>query len=77
MAADWGVAITGNAGPAIDENASKEAGANRVGRCYIAVAGAFGVDCQTHDLHGDRADIQFRATNWAIDILRRKIIAIY
>ncbi|MCL1892949.1 MAG: CinA family nicotinamide mononucleotide deamidase-related protein [Holophagaceae bacterium] len=71
METTWGIAITGNAGPSIDPNSSSQNGANQIGRCYIAVAGRSGTTCQSRDIHGDRADIQLRATNWAIDMLRR------
>jgi nicotinamide-nucleotide amidase len=74
MGSTWGLAVTGNAGPTADENASKEDGAERIGRCYIALAGPSGIDCQPHNVHGDRTDIQFRATNLAIDMLRRGIL---
>ncbi|MDR2697560.1 MAG: CinA family nicotinamide mononucleotide deamidase-related protein [Holophagales bacterium] len=74
MGADWGLAVTGNAGPTADEHALSQNGCDKIGRCYIAVAGAVDVRCQVHDIHGDRADIQFRAANWAIDMLRRSIL---
>lgn len=84
MGATWGLAITGNAGPTVDENASESDGANQVGRCYIALAGPHGllpgptpgVICNVYNLHGDRKDIQLRASNWAIDMLRRKLISV-
>jgi len=96
LGATWGLAITGNAGPAPDpfqvtyiecnlalhqgrarpdstpaHPADEVAGTSKIGRCYIAVAGAAGAVCRAHDLHGARTDIQFRAINWAIDALRR------
>ena len=74
LGAAWGIAVTGNAGPTVDKNALDNDGQNKIGRCYIAVAGHNDITCQAHDIHGDRADIQFRATNWAIDMLRRKLI---
>ena len=74
LGATWGVAITGNAGPTVDKNALDNDGSNQVGRCFIAVAGPDGSKCQTFNIHGDRGDVQFRAANWAIDMLRRCII---
>ncbi|MDR1841926.1 MAG: CinA family nicotinamide mononucleotide deamidase-related protein [Holophagales bacterium] len=71
LGADWGLAVTGNAGPDADKNALNRDGCDRVGRCYIALAGDADVKCQTRDIHGDRPDVQFRAANWAIDMLRR------
>jgi nicotinamide-nucleotide amidase len=75
VGATWGLAITGNAGPAPDPNAPRIDGRDKIGRCYIAVAGAGGADCRAHDLHGARADVQSRAADWGIDALRRKIVA--
>ncbi|MCL1908456.1 MAG: CinA family nicotinamide mononucleotide deamidase-related protein [Holophagaceae bacterium] len=79
LGATWGIAITGNAGPAIDEHASQAEGADKVGRCYIALAGPPNMTpdiiCNAYDLHGDRGDIQLRASSWAIDTLRRTLIA--
>jgi nicotinamide-nucleotide amidase len=72
--AAWGLAVTGNAGPTADKNALKNAEADQIGRCYTATAGARGVICQAHNIHGDRADIQLRASNLAIDMLRREIL---
>ncbi|MDR0499319.1 MAG: CinA family nicotinamide mononucleotide deamidase-related protein [Holophagales bacterium] len=74
MSTDWGLAVTGNAGPTVDKNALNQDDCNKIGRCYIAVADTASVKCQAHDIHGDRADIQFRAANWAIDMLRRNIL---
>jgi nicotinamide-nucleotide amidase len=72
--ATWGLAITGNAGPTIDKNVLNQNGNDQVGRCYIAVAGPEGAECQARSIHGDRQDIQFRAANWALDMLRRAIL---
>jgi nicotinamide-nucleotide amidase len=76
----WGIATTGNAGPVADEGAlkpddNKDGSINnrQIGRCYIAVAGPDILTCQTHNIHGDRSDIQFRAANWGIDMLRRRV----
>ena len=75
LGATWGLAITGNAGPTADKNALGKGGNGQVGRCFIAVAGPDGAECNVFDIHGDRGDVQFRAANWAIDMLRRRIIA--
>jgi PncC family amidohydrolase len=72
--AAWGLAITGNAGPAPDPNALQGDGRDEAGRCYTAVAGAAGAECRAHCLHGTRQDVQFRAANWAMDMLRRRLI---
>jgi nicotinamide-nucleotide amidase len=74
LGATWGLAATGNAGPTVDKNALGKDGGDQVGRCFIAVAGPDGADCQAHNIHGDRGDIQFRAANWAIDMLRRRML---
>jgi nicotinamide-nucleotide amidase len=73
--ATWGLATTGNAGPTVDKNATND-GNDQIGRCFIAVAGPDGVDCQAINVHGDRGDIQFRAANWAIDMLRRRMLCL-
>jgi nicotinamide-nucleotide amidase len=74
LGADWGLAITGNAGPGPDPDAGPGEGDDRIGRCHIAVAGADGTACRAHDLHGARQDVQSRAAGWAVDMLRRKCI---
>jgi len=74
LGADWGLAVTGNAGPGADKNALNRDGCDQVGRCYIALASNTDVKCQTHNIHGDRQDVQFRAANWAIDMLRRSLL---
>jgi nicotinamide-nucleotide amidase len=73
LGTSWGLATTGNAGPTADENAKSHNGNDQIGKCYIALAGPAGAECQAHSIHGDRQDIQFRAANWALDMLRRAI----
>jgi nicotinamide-nucleotide amidase len=71
VGATWGLALTGNAGPAIDENALQGEGRDEVGKCFVALSGPGLLECRAHSIHGTRADIQMRASNWAIDMLRR------
>ena len=74
LGATWGLAITGNAGPTVDENALGDMGDKEIGTCFIALAGPDCADCRRHSIHGDRLDVQLRATNWAIDMLRRRLL---
>jgi len=74
LGATWGLAITGNAGPTMDKNALGSDGNSQIGRCFIAVAGPDRAECQVFNIHGDKGDVQFRAANWAIDMLRRRIL---
>ncbi len=64
----WGLATTGNAGPAEDPN-----GPAPVGTCCMAVWGPGGLASQTLSFPGNRADIQARSAIWALDFLRRRI----
>jgi nicotinamide-nucleotide amidase len=75
LGAAWGLAITGNAGPTPDPNAKQNDACGKIGRCYIAVADGMGAACRHCQLHGTRQDIQFRAANWAMDTLRRRLAA--
>jgi nicotinamide-nucleotide amidase len=74
LGADWGLAITGNAGPRPDPDAGPGEGDDKIGRCHIAVAGADGTACRAHDLHGTRQDVQLRAAGWAVEMLRRRLL---
>jgi len=74
LGATWGLAITGNAGPTVDKNALDKDGNSQIGMCFIAIAGPDGAKCQAFNIHGDRGDVQFRAANWAIDMLRRRML---
>lgn len=64
LGSTWGLAVTGNAGPGTEGDAS-------LGAVFIAVAGPTGTESRSLNLPGDRADIQVRATAGALDLLRR------
>lgn len=70
LAADWGLAVTGNAGPDLDPGG----GAEPVGTFYIAVAGPGGTTCQRFAFPTDRAGVQLRSAGWALDLLRRRVL---
>ena len=65
--ADWGIAVTGIAGPA---GMSK---AKPVGLVYIAVAGPDGVICRRHFFKGTRHNIRKKASEAALDLLIRDL----
>ncbi|MFW5694421.1 MAG: competence/damage-inducible protein A [Alkalispirochaeta sp.] len=66
---DLAVAITGIAGPG-GGTATKP-----VGLTYIAVVDASGEEVARHVFHGDREGIKHRASQTALDMLRRRLIA--
>ena len=66
LGATWGLAITGNAGPAAEGEAP-------VGTVFIALAGPGATSSRTLTLPGDRPEIQLRSTAWALDVLRRQM----
>jgi PncC family amidohydrolase len=68
----WGLAITGNAGPAVDALGDVER-ANPVGTCILAIAGPDGVKSRRLVVPGERPDVQLRAVGWSLDWLRRKL----
>lgn len=68
----WGLAITGNAGPAVDALGDVER-ANPVGTCILALAGPDGVKSRRLVAPGERPDVQLRAVGWSLDWLRRKL----
>lgn len=65
--ADWGVAVTGVAGP--DEQNGRE-----VGTTIVAVAGPDGVAVVEGGYPGERSAIQRRMTTAALELLRRQAI---
>ncbi len=71
LGATWGLAITGNAGPSLDEGGKDHA----LGDCILAVAGAERHEVRSFSIPGDRVDIQLRSAAWALDLLRRMLIA--
>ena len=70
LGTEWGLAVTGNAGPTEDRE-----GPAPVGTCFIAAAGPAGTAFQVQSFPGERTDIQARSVTWALDFLRRRIQA--
>lgn len=68
---DWGLAVTGNAGPAVDPQGQNA----EVGTFFIAVAGNGAVTCERFAFPTDRAGVQLRSAGWALDLLRRRVLA--
>lgn len=68
LGTDWGIAVTGNAGPTSD------VGNRPVGLTFIAVAGTGGVSVQEHQLRGSRDDVRQRASQWALLAWRNAMI---
>lgn len=66
LGATWGLGLTGNAGPGAEGDAP-------LGAVFIALAGPDGTESKAYTLPGDRADVQLRATAWALDLLRRRL----
>ncbi len=69
LGADWGLAVTGNAGPTEDKD-----GPAPIGTCFVAVAGAAGTECRRFNLAGGRFELQNRGAAWALDLLRRMLL---
>ena len=65
--ADYGVGITGEAGP--DSGSGQP-----VGLFYVAVADANGADAKRYQFPGDRSRLRQFGTQWALDLLRRRLI---
>jgi nicotinamide-nucleotide amidase len=61
LAADWGLATTGVAGPDPQDGMP-------VGRVYVAVAGPDGTRVEQHDLSGDRREIRDGAVGAALTL---------
>jgi nicotinamide-nucleotide amidase len=66
--ADYGIGITGIAGPESD------ASQGPVGLVFVAVAYSGGSECKKLQLGGGRRSIKERAAQFALDLLRRKLI---
>lgn len=64
--ADWGVALTGVAGPDPQHG-------HAVGEVWLGFAGPGGVDKQRLQLSGDRREIREQAVNAALDGLRARV----
>lgn len=71
LGCDWGLAVTGNAGPEADP----QGGGTPLGTFFIAVAGPAGTRCERFAFPTDRAGVQLRAAGWALDLLRRQMLA--
>jgi PncC family amidohydrolase len=71
LGATWGLAITGNAGPTLDAGGKDRS----LGECVVAVAGPAVEEFRPFIVPGDRADIQLRSSAWALDLLRRMMLA--
>ena len=69
LGTDWGLAVTGNAGPTEDPD-----GPAPLGTCIVAAAGPGGCECRTFLLPGGRAEVQARGASWAMDFLRRQLL---
>jgi len=65
--ADWGIGITGIAGP------SGGTGDKPVGLVHWAVAGGAGVDADRRVFPGDRAAVRLWSVHSALDLLRRRL----
>lgn len=70
MEADWGLALTGIAGPG---GGSPD---KPVGLVYIALAGPDGVAVERHVFPGRREAVKFQASQRALDRLRRRLAGI-
>ncbi|HEY0866833.1 MAG TPA: competence/damage-inducible protein A [Fimbriimonas sp.] len=68
MGVEYSLSITGNAGPEPDVDQKP------VGLVYIGCAGPFGVDVEEHRFRGLREDVQRRATQSALAVLRDKLL---
>jgi nicotinamide-nucleotide amidase len=71
LESSWGLAVTGNAGPEPDP----QGGSTPVGTFFIAVAGPGGTTCERFAFPADRAGVQLRCAGWALDLLRRRLLA--
>lgn len=68
LGADYGCAITGNAGPTVDVDNKP------VGQTYVAVAGPHGVRIEEFKYRGVREDIRRRAGQLALRTLREEML---
>jgi nicotinamide-nucleotide amidase len=70
LGADWGLAVTGNAGPDLDPGSPDVP----AGTFFIAVSGPGGSTCSRFSFPTDRAGVQLRCAGWALDLLRRRVL---
>jgi nicotinamide-nucleotide amidase len=68
LGTDYGVSLTGNAGPTSDD------GGKPVGLVYVAVATTEGVTVEEHRFRGGRADIRRRSSQAALTLLRQVVL---
>jgi nicotinamide-nucleotide amidase len=68
LGADWGVGVTGVAGPTEQEG-------KPVGTVHVAVAGPATTQVRTLQLRGDRERVRALAVTGALDLLRRQLVA--
>ena len=66
--ADYGIGVTGIAGP------SGGSATKPVGLVYIALASKHRIVCQKKKFFGNRSEIQSRAANHALDLLRLQLL---
>jgi nicotinamide-nucleotide amidase len=66
---DYGVSITGNAGPTADVDGKP------VGLVYIGIAGPKSIEVKEQHMRGARADIRFRCTQLALVHLRECLLS--
>jgi len=69
LGSDWGLAVTGNAGPTEDPS-----GPAPCGTCLVAAAGPGGTTSRSFLLPGGRTEVQARGASWAMDFLRRRLL---
>jgi len=67
LGADWGLAVTGVAGPTEQEG-------HPVGTVFVAVAGPDGGEVRRLQLPGDRAQVRLLSVTYALDLLRRQLV---
>jgi len=66
----WGLAVTGNAGPTEDQD-----GPAPIGTCLVAVSGPGQDAYKAFQMYGGRNEVQVRGASWAMDYLRRLLLA--
>jgi nicotinamide-nucleotide amidase len=67
LGADWGLGVTGVAGPTEQEG-------RPVGTVFVAVAGPGGGEVRRLQLPGERAQVRALSVTYALDLLRRHLV---